>query len=144
MPSIIGWIKNGRKGKNLAYMPASYPSDRVAYGDGTVKDALDGLTADDIGNGTNIKSYTSSNMYTVPSDGYICLTSSSSSVQAGLIRATICGNDGAYSVDLTCTHPRDTGLSSANSCLVKKGMKVYITNSADPNATNTAQFFPLS
>ena len=34
MPSIIGWIKNGRKGKNLAYMPASYPSSRVAYGGG--------------------------------------------------------------------------------------------------------------
>jgi len=46
MPSIIGWIKNGRKGKNLAYMPASYPSERVAYGNGSVKDALDELNAD--------------------------------------------------------------------------------------------------
>jgi len=31
MPSIIGWIKNGRKGKNLAYMPASYPSSRITH-----------------------------------------------------------------------------------------------------------------
>jgi len=46
MPSIIGWIKNGRKGKNLAYMPASYPSSKVSYGSGTAEDALDELISD--------------------------------------------------------------------------------------------------
>jgi hypothetical protein len=82
MPSIIGWIKNGRKGKNLAYMPASYPSERVAYGDGSVKDALDEVNADIVEHEKHVistrtevdlSSYTS-NPFIVPADGYVCAT----------------------------------------------------------------------
>lgn len=58
--------------------PESYKklsADQVSYdSNNTVKDALDIVTAGNMGNGLNILPYnTSSNMYTVPYDGYIVL-----------------------------------------------------------------------
>ena len=71
MPSIIGWIKNGRKGKNLAYMPASYPSERVAYGDGSVKDALDGLNASYTSVDHSGASISNNTEFIAPENGFI-------------------------------------------------------------------------
>ena len=85
------------------------------------------VDAHTFGTAVDISSYTSSNKYTCPSDGYVYLSTSSvdSYVTASINNALISAMHGG---------------SNYNSIFVKKGMKVWIATS---NGTFGAWFLPL-
>ena len=115
--------------EQTAGMPSEYPATQVMLSDGvtSVEDALDGLTADTFGTSVDITSYTASNKYTCPSDGYIYLSTSSA---------------GAY-VTISLGGPYISAIqggSNYNSIFVKKGLRVWTVTS---NGTFGVHFYPL-
>lgn len=93
------------------------PSDAydVTYGNSTVGDALDGLTASNSGNYVDITSYNSSaNQYTCPSDGYVRLATSSNG--KGLIAVN----------DLQLAGSEQNISYAEWAIFVRKGAKVYL------------------
>lgn len=90
-----------------------------------LKDFSDRINASTIGTRTDISNYTSSNMYTCPSDGYVfmyCATSSTIGIVfLGTIAVNLGGNLGRYSL------------------FVKKGTKLYVEGSP-----SIAAFVPIS
>ena len=103
----------------------SYPANKVMMSDGvtSVEEAIDELTADTIGTAVNVSSYTSSNKYTCPSDGYV-------NVYIGSGNSGTIDGDGNLSIG---------GYQGRYAMPVKKGMKVYITGTV-----NYAYFIPLT
>ena len=105
-------------------------ADEVSYGSGTVKDALDKLTANNGVAGVDLSSYsTSSNKYTFPSDGYV--VESIGAQTGGKCIVTIYGANGAAAASL-CLNATFNYQSS--SVFVRKGMSCYVY-SRDSNVT---------
>lgn len=104
----------------------SYPASKVMLSDGETS-VEDVVTANTLGTAVNIASYTSSNKYTCPSDGYIGLSTSST----GAYVTISLGGVNVSAMQGGCNY---------NGIFVKKGMSVWITAS---NGTFGAYFKPL-
>lgn len=90
-----------------------------------LKELTKRVTANTIGERINIKSYTETNMYTCPSDGYIFLYISSTSTAGMVTLGTVAANFG--------------GAVGRTLVYVKKGTKVYVSGNPD-----IAAFVPIS
>ena len=100
----------------------------VSYGTGTVKDALDGLTANTLGTAVDISEYVENNKYTFPSDGYVALESTSTS-----------GYVVVYINDMRTIARNEK--SDFIMVYVRKGMDFY--KSTSYSGTYTCKFYPL-
>lgn len=117
-------------GKYIAGLGGSAKASQVFMSDGvtSVEDAIDELVANNMGTAIDVKSYTSANPYTTQKDGYLYLGVGSG--QSSL--AWIKGSTGSTVIAMG-------GTAGFFSCFVKKGMKVYASNSP-----TTLNFFELS
>ena len=116
-------------------MPKTYPASQVTYRNGSVKDALDEVNANNLGNRGDITAYTTSK-YVVPSDGYLYLIAGSTSTT--YISAEVYGANESNKIITTATFSHS---NTYNSLYVKKGMKILI---AVNNNGGVAYFAPLS
>jgi len=79
-------------GHPVGYLPPTMASEILYDNNNTVKDALDIVTAGNMGNAVSLLTYsTSSNMYTAPCDGYIVLQvwSSESTIDFWIGKSTL-------------------------------------------------------
>ena len=113
--------------EQTAGMPSEYPASQVMLSDGETR-VGDVVEANTLGTVVDVSSYTSSNKYTCPSNGYLALYSSSSN---GYIIAKI--NDMNISAFYAGTR--------YNAIYVKKGMQIWIGES---NGNGYSKFYPLT
>lgn len=102
-----------------------------------VESGLTNLTANRSGNHVNLKSYTSSNMYTIPKDGYIVVNSDTDST--GNNRVVV--RDSIDSSSVANIYQNVTGTYQIESLFVKTGLKVYVNTST---ANSSIEYAPLS
>jgi len=114
--------------EQTAGMPSEYPATQVMLESGdSVEEAIDELTADTIGTAVNISSYTSSNAYVFPSDGYVLIHSSSANAYV------------SFKISGMTWLSRQGG-SDYQLLYVKKGMTGYVLGS---QGSFEAYFYPL-
>ena len=125
---MLGYKKGNIK-ELCGQMPLHYPADRV-YLDGdtskTVQGEYDKRVLD---LSTNIISYTSSNKFDIPDDGYVFIYNASTTPSAIEVDSEG-GRYIAISASSSCPY---------NSLFVKKGMKVFI----ESGTPNIARYFKL-
>lgn len=101
----------------------------VSYGDGTVKDAFDKLSAKNYGTTVDLTSYTSTNQYTVPSDGHVCANCYGANYGIIAINgATILGA------------AQNVGTQLCFTTFVKKGMRLYTSG---VTGTPSLKYYPF-
>ena len=111
-------------------MEKSYPAEQVMMSDG-VTSVEEALTANSLGTRVEIKSYTQSNPYTAPSDGYFLIYLHPGSSGYGCIESTSCAIGGDY-------YDTDSGHTARHGIYVRKGMHLFCTG--DPYY---AAFIPI-
>lgn len=124
--AIYGIKKNFQFKVNAIATDLSTRADHCFLSDNetSVEDKFEELQANNGGTQINIKSYTSSNPFIAPSDGYVELNTANGSGESGIVR--ILGANGNLITISSASHP------NILSTYVRKGMKVY-TQSATTN-----------
>lgn len=115
----------------------SCDAEDVSYGSGTVKSALDDIAKHAFGQDVDLASYsTSSNKFTVPTDGYIYVASTD-----------LTSSSPDYRLDVRCGYFVLCSLSKniqRITTFVRKGMQIYYTNYYYSVGTNCfIQYTPL-
>lgn len=106
-----------RKQNKMIDMTPPADAYDVTYGNTTVGDELDGLTANKASTAVDISGYsTSSNKYVVPSDGYIYINNNTG--QTGTAYAYGSNNNVCALVG---------GVEGRHSLFVRKGLKIFIS-----------------
>lgn len=124
-------------------MPPMVNAYSIMYKNGlSVGQAVDELnsdiTANDISGYTDIKSYTSNNMFTIPNDGYVQLSTKSN----GIIVGRICSSDGTARLEVSVTSNTDSNNMLTDSVYVRRGMKYYTSGTAGVGV-EVARYFPI-
>lgn len=112
-------------------------AEQIVYGNTNVEDALDAinadLTANTFGNYVDLLSYSNSNPYTAPHDGYVYYAVDANGAQ-GFIRVS----DTSASILHGVTSGR---IYESNALYVKKGMKLSVS---DVSANFRAYYRPIT